>query len=438
MTSISVAALPPPRSLTLPERVRIAAPEIVAVALVVAFVHLFGEVSFARGEGTSPWEGLGTILAPGAIALALAVAFHLLRPSLQAWAAFVAGAIVAADGAIHVDRWIDGGDLRAEDAMGMASGVGGVVLLGLATVIAVRPKVGRPPVQRWAARVGAAAGAAVTMIFVVFPITLAVYFVHDPVRTAPSTAIGIEHEVVTLKTSDGLELAGSYAPGHNGAVVILVHSSGGDPAGAIAARARILARNGYGVLAYDARGGGKSEGRPETLGWTWYRDVQAAADFLTERGIAPKHIGALGLGTGAEAVLETAGRDRRIRAVVAEGAQARTLDEARLITNSAEEAYVISSLTITYSAYRTLRGLDEPPSLVEMVPRISPRAVFLMSSGTSHEAELNRAYARVARWPSRLWEMPDALHTGAVKAYPKEYERRVVDFFDDALLGLDV
>jgi alpha/beta superfamily hydrolase len=436
MTSISVAAPPPPRSLPLLERVRGAAPEIVGVTLVLALVHLFGEVSFARDEGTSPWEGLGTIVAPGAIALALAVGFHLLRPPLQAWTAFVAGSVVAADGAIHVDRWLDGGDLRSEDAIGIGSGVGGLVLLGLASVIATRPKLGRPRVRRWAARVGATASAGLTLLFVIFPVSLAVYFVHDPVRTAPATAIGIEHEVVALQTSDGLELAGSYAPGHNGAVVILVHGGRGDPNGEIASRARVLARNGYGVLAYDARGGGESEGRPEPLGWTWYRDVQAAVDFLRERGIPAKHIGALGLSTGAEAVLETAGRDRRIAAVVAEGAQVRTLDEARLLSKSAEQAYAVSTLTVTYSAYRTLRGVDEPPSLEEMIPRISPRPVFLLSSGSGHEAEINRAYARVARWPSRLWELPDAPHTGGLKAYPREYESRVVDFFDEALLGL--
>ena len=40
-------------------------------------------------------------------------------------------------------------------------------------------------------------------------------------------------------------------------------------------------------------------------------------------------IGALGLSTGAEVVLETAARDPRIRAVVAEGAQARSYSELR-------------------------------------------------------------------------------------------------------------
>jgi alpha/beta superfamily hydrolase len=436
VTSISVAAPPAPRPLPLLERVRINAPEIVGVTLVLAFVHLFGEISFARDEGTSPWESLGTIVAPGAIALALAVGFHLLRPALQAWTAFVAGSIATADGAIHIDHWAEGGDLTWEDAVGLASGAGGLVLLALAIVISARPKTERRRVSRWAARLGFAAGTFGTVLFVIVPVSVAVYFVHKPALPVPATAIGIEHQTVALQTSDGLMLAGSYAPGHNGAVVILVHGSGGDRSGSIASRARILARNGYGVLAYDARGGGESEGKPEALGWTWYRDVQAAVDFLEEQGIKAKRIGALGLSTGAEVVLETAGRDKRIAAVVAEGAQARTLDELRLLPNSAEKAYLLSNFTVTHSAYRAFRRIDEPPPLDEMIPRISPRPVFLMSAGSGYEADINREYARVARWPSRLWEMPDAMHTGGLKAYPREYESRVVDFFDEALLGL--
>jgi alpha/beta superfamily hydrolase len=408
----------------------------VDLRIVLAFVHLFGEVSFARDEGTSPWDSLGTIVAPGAIALALAVGFHLLGPALQAWTAFVAGSVAVADGAIHIDHWREGGVLTWEDTIGLASGAGGFVLLALAVVIASRPKIGRRSVGRWAARLGAATGTLATLLFVIVPISFAVYFVHKPALRVPATAIGIEHQLVALETSDGLRLAGSYAPGHNGAVVILVHGSGGDRSGAIASRARLLARYGYGVLAYDARGGGESEGRPEALGWTWYRDVQAAIDFLETQGVAPEHIGALGLSTGAEAVLETAGRDRRIAAVVAEGAQARTLDEARLLPNDAEKAILLSNFTVTFSAYRALSGVKEPPALDELIPRISPRPVFLMSAGTGYEANINREYARVARWPSRLWEMPDAPHTGGLKTYPREYEARVIDFFDEALLGL--
>jgi len=49
---------------------------------------------------------------------------------------------------------------------------------------------------------------------------------------------------------------------------VLVHGAGGDRAGGIASRATMLARHGYGVLVYDARGGGESSGRMESMGWT--------------------------------------------------------------------------------------------------------------------------------------------------------------------------
>jgi pimeloyl-ACP methyl ester carboxylesterase len=247
--------------------------------------------------------------------------------------------------------------------------------------------------------------------------------------------LGLDSRPVILQTDDGLDLAGSYVAGHNGGVVVLVHGAGGDRSGGIRSRAAMLVRNGYGVLAYDARGGGNSEGRPEALGWTWSRDVAAAVDFLRGQGIKPERIGALGLSTGAEAVLERAGRDERIAAVVAEGAQARTLDEVRLLDDAAAEAYVGTTFVVSLTAYSLLRQVSEPPALDEMIPRISPRPVLLISAGSGYERDLNRAYARSARWPSALWELPGAPHTGALKEQPAEYERRVVAFFDRALLG---
>lgn len=34
-----------------------------------------------------------------------------------------------------------------------------------------------------------------------------------------------------------------------------------------------------------------------------------------------------------------------------------------------------------------------------------------------------------------LWYVPEAGHTGALEARPRQYEERVVGFFDQALLG---
>ena len=191
----------------------------------------------------------------------------------------------------------------------MLSGLAGLALLVLAAAILVRPKAGRAPVRRWLARAAVLAGTALTAFFVVMPVAVAVYLVHKQPVPVASVKLAIPHRDVTLRTSDGVKLAAWYVPPRNGAVVVLVHGAGGDRTGGIESRATMLARHGYGVLLYDARGDGSSR-PPESFGWTWHRDAEAAVDFLARRGIT--RIGALGLSTGAEVVLETAGRDPRI------------------------------------------------------------------------------------------------------------------------------
>jgi len=43
-------------------------------------------------------------------------------------------------------------------------------------------------------------------------------------------------------------------------------------------------------------------------------------------------------------------------------------------------------------------------------------------------------YYAAAGEPKAIWKVPGAEHTGGIDARPAEYERRVVDFLDNALL----
>jgi hypothetical protein len=43
-------------------------------------------------------------------------------------------------------------------------------------------------------------------------------------------------------------------------------------------------------------------------------------------------------------------------------------------------------------------------------------------------------YYAAAGGPKEIWRVPGSEHTGGLEAQPAEYERRVVDFFDRALL----
>lgn len=69
------------------------------------------------------------------------------------------------------------------------------------------------------------------------------------------------------------------------------------------------------------------------------------------------------------------------------------------------------------------------------MPRIAPRPVLLIRgmNGNPDEA-LNRVYRDAGGPTATLWEIPNAKHTGGIDAVPAEYERRVVGFFDHALL----
>jgi uncharacterized protein len=48
--------------------------------------------------------------------------------------------------------------------------------------------------------------------------------------------------------------------------------------------------------------------------------------------------------------------------------------------------------------------------------------------------ELNRGYAKAAGESATLWEIPESTHVGGLETRPEEYERRVVGFFNEALL----
>jgi hypothetical protein len=55
--------------------------------------------------------------------------------------------------------------------------------------------------------------------------------------------------------------------------------------------------------------------------------------------------------------------------------------------------------------------------------------------GQDGERNLNPTYYAHTRAPKQIWEVPGSGHVGGLDARPKEYERRVVGFFDRTLQG---
>ena len=74
----------------------------------------------------------------------------------------------------------------------------------------------------------------------------------------PAADLGAAYEDVAFETSDGFELKGWYIQSKNGAAVISFPGRASSQK-----RAKMLADHGYGVLLFDRRGEGESEGDPE-------------------------------------------------------------------------------------------------------------------------------------------------------------------------------
>ena len=274
-----------------------------------------------------------------------------------------------------------------------------------------------------------ATGVAVT-VFVVAPLSAGYLFTHLGRATVPEANLGAGHEEVSFTTSDGLELAGWYVPSKNGAAVIAFPGRNGPQA-----HTRMLARHGYGVLLFDRRGQGESEGDPHAFGWEGEKDIRAAIAFLQRRAdVDPERIGGLGLSVGGELMLHAAAKTDALKAVVSEGAGSRSIGEFRRMPDASVVQHGYETMI---TAGLTLFSNSPPPPLMQdIVGRIAPRPVFIIWAphGVDTEA-LNRTYFKAAAGPKTLWTIPEAEHVGGLAARPQEYERRVIAFFDNALQG---
>jgi fermentation-respiration switch protein FrsA (DUF1100 family) len=198
----------------------------------------------------------------------------------------------------------------------------------------------------------------------------------------------------------------------------------------------MLARHGYGVLLFDRRGEGESEGDPNLLGWQGERDIHAAVAYLQHRpDVDPERIGGIGLSVGGELMIEAAAESPALKAIVSEGGSARSVrDELANPDTPWQEVIGTSVATATTALFTS--NLP-PPSLLSLVPKIAPRSVFFVygERGQSAEKPANEAFFAAARGPKAIWEVPESKHMGGIEARPAEYERRVVGFFDRTLLA---
>jgi uncharacterized protein len=198
-------------------------------------------------------------------------------------------------------------------------------------------------------------------------------------------------------------------------------------------RAEVLARHGYGVLVYDLRGHGESQGEVRAFGWEDVRDVQAALEFLSQQeDVDAERIGILGFSVGGQIAIRATAAYEQINAIIADDPGFVTVDDAPSATNARERLlYLVSWLDGRCVSLWT--GIPIPAGVPEVMDHISPRPILLIDTGQAEGRALIRHYYGLAGEPKELWEIPETFHGGQFEARPEEYEEKMIAFFAAAL-----
>ena len=402
---------------------------VVRACLGTIALHVIHDNYVQPQPGTSPGDHLVSGLVPLAILLGAGAAYRWLPASLRALLAMTFGALGLAIGFPGAYYLLDGNASGAHYTGLLAIVAGAVLLLSAPVTLWRARRTHGTRSRRYARRtlatiVGAIATLAIVM-FVVFPIAFAYGYTHVG-RAGPLPEIGMPYEAVTVTTSDSLELAAAYVPSRNRAAVVVF------PGRSALKEARMLARNGYGVLLLDPRGQGGSEG--DLVRWAGDRDLIAGARFLQGRSdVDPKRIGGFGSSVGGEILLVAAAQSKAFNAVISEGAGF-PLGDADV---PGVEGVLFAPIEVVMrSAATVFSNHGPPPRIVDRIGEIAPRPVFLIYTepGMGGEDVRQPKYFAAAGAPKSIWKVPGAEHTGGIDVRPAEYERRVIDFLDRALL----
>ena len=255
-----------PRRARTTTRVGRRAPEtaVFAVAIAVWLVHVLDDAFVHREPGVGPGQhaarggGLPGPRRRRGLRLPVAAPRGALRASPAS-----SPPSRPSDGALHA-KHVAAASAGASDVTGVLALAAGVVLIGLAAAVLWlhRGEGKASGRRRWAYRIAAVPVALLLALYTVVPIGTAITETHkyrEPIGAPPSA----DYREVAFDASDGVHLSGWYRPTRNGATLLVLHGGGGDRTGAVA-HARLLARHGYGVLLYDARGRGRERGRSRT------------------------------------------------------------------------------------------------------------------------------------------------------------------------------
>jgi pimeloyl-ACP methyl ester carboxylesterase len=231
-------------------------------------------------------------------------------------------------------------------------------------------------------------------------------------------------------------MAAWYVPSQNGSVIILLHGYGTTRT-AMTWHAERLYEAGYGLLMYDERASGESEGEQRSYGWQDAVDVGGAIRYLQSKPeLNQGQIGIVGCSVGGQIALQGAAYYPQIQAVWADGAATIRAKDMLPKTHPILLLARPSSYLIDWMMAQKLE-MTLPSAIIEIIGTID-KPIMLVAGGTplplyGAESEIQARFASFAAENTEVWVIDEAVHCDGPQHRPEEYGARLVAFFDDAL-----
>ena len=186
-----------------------------AGAAAVAALHVLDGAFLDRWHGESAGRGAPAAVLAVLFAGSAASVWPRLPRGPRALSALVAGLITSVAGAVSVAS-VAAGSAEGGAWSGLLLVPAGVVMLACAAgALRHAPPRSRP--ERWTRRAAGVVAVALSLMWIVIPVGVALVAEGKPRGAVRADALGLPHEEVALRSSDGLRLTGLYVPSRNGA-----------------------------------------------------------------------------------------------------------------------------------------------------------------------------------------------------------------------------
>ncbi len=243
---------------------------------------------------------------------------------------------------------------------------------------------------------------------------------------------------VSISTPDAITLrAWLIVPRHsNHDAVLLLHGLGDNRLG-MTGYAELFLAHGYTVLMPDARAHGASGGQLDTYGLLERNDIHQWVDYLDDH-LHPRCIYGFGESMGAAELLQSLETRPHLCAVVAESpfATFREIAYDRMGQPFHTGPWVGRTILrplveVAFLRARWKYHLDMQQ--VSPVDSLRMTSVPVLLIHGQIDSNIPVRHSRLIHWKcprTQLWEVPGADHCGALSAAPKEFETRVLQWFE--------